>query len=94
MLAAKGLLEALAQADDGEPMDKNTAEDKDLGEVLKFCFGENIPENPIVCGRDCEKCKSLNGRAEKNGQPWGYECMKYGDTIDKDQLHSTKTFRR
>lgn len=34
MLAAKGLLEALAQADEGEPMDRNTVEDKDLGEVL------------------------------------------------------------
>lgn len=36
MLAAKGLLDALAQVDDEEPVDKNIAEDKDLGEVLKF----------------------------------------------------------
>lgn len=42
----------------------------------------------------CEKCRSLNGRAEKNGQPWGYECMKYGDTVERSELHSTKTFRR
>ena len=69
MLAAKGLLEALAQADEEEPMDRNTVEDKDLGEVLKFCFGEDIPENPIVCGRDCEKCRSLNGRAETSCIP-------------------------
>lgn len=86
MLAAKGLLEALAQADEGEPMDRNTAEDYDLGDVLKSVFYE-----PIVCNK---KCRSLNGRAEKNGQPWGYECLKYGDTVEADQLHSTKTFRR
>lgn len=90
MLAAKGLLEALAQADDGEPMDKNTAVDHDLGDVLKFVFGENT----VICNRDCEKCRSLNGRAEKNGQPWGYECLKYGDTVEKSQFQSTKTFRR
>lgn len=89
MLAAKGLLEALAQADEEEPMDRNTAKDYDLGDVLKAVFPE-----PIVCNRNCEKCRSLNGRAEKNGQPWGYECLKYGDTIEADQLHSTKTFRR
>lgn len=89
MLAAKGLLEALAQTDDEEPIDKNTAEDHDLGDVLKAVFGE-----PVICNRDCGRCRSLNGRAEKNGQPWGYECLKYGDTIEKEQLHSTKTFRR
>lgn len=87
MLAAKGLLEALAQADEEEPMDRNTAKDYDLGDVLKAVFPE-----PIVCNRNCEKCRSLNGRAEKNGQ--GYECLKYGDTVEADQLHSTKTFRR
>ena len=89
MLAAKELLKALFQAEEEEPMDKNTAEDYDLGDVLKAVFPE-----PIVCNRNCEKCRSLNGRAEKNGQPWGYECLKYGDTIEADQLHSTKTFRR
>lgn len=52
------------------------------------------PEEVVTCSRNCEQCRSLNGRAEKNGQPWGYECMKYGDTVEKSELHSTKTFRR
>ena len=44
MLAAKGLLEALAQADEEEPMDRNTAEDYDLGDVLKavLCVTEIV----------------------------------------------------
>lgn len=52
------------------------------------------PEEIVTCNRNCEKCRSLNGRAEKNGQPWGYECMKYGNTVERSELHSTKTFRR
>lgn len=90
MLAAKGLLEALAKNDTEEPLDKNTVEDKDLGEILDSVFRKPA----ITCNRDCEKCRNLSGRAEKNGQPWGYECLKHDDTVEKSQFHSTKTFWR
>ena len=88
-LAAKGLLDALAKGDTDEPMDRNTAVDHDLGDVLRFCFGETV-----TCNKDCSKCKQLSGRTEKNGQPWGYECLKYNNTVESTQFQSTKTFRK
>lgn len=88
-LAAKGLLEALAKEDYGEPIDRNTAVDHDLGDVLRL-----YSEETVTCNKDCNKCKQLSGRTEKNGQPWGYECLKYNDTVERTQFQSTKTFRK
>lgn len=46
----------------------------------------------MVCNRDCTRCKSLNTKTDNNGYPWGYECMKYGDTVFEKEFKSTKYF--
>lgn len=45
------------------------------------------------CNRDCEKCKQLNIKTDNKGYPWGYDCMKYGDSVFHSQFTSTKIFR-
>lgn len=47
----------------------------------------------ITCNRDCEKCKQLNVKVDDKGYPWGYECLKYGDSVFLEKFRDTKEFR-
>lgn len=46
----------------------------------------------VTCSRDCEKCKQLNVKVDDKGYPWGYECLKYGDSVFPEKFGSTKEF--
>lgn len=50
--------------------------------------------NIVECNKDCSKCKYLNGKTDDKGYPWGYECMKYGDSVFMEEFENTKTFKR
>lgn len=51
-------------------------------------------ENLLVeCNKDCSKCKQLNGRTDDKGYPFGYDCMKYGDSVFREEFSSTKVFK-
>lgn len=45
-----------------------------------------------VCNKDCLKCNYLNTKADSKGYPWGYDCMKYGDSVLEKDFSSTKFF--
>lgn len=45
-----------------------------------------------VCNRDCSKCKLLSVKADIKGYPYGYECLKYGESVDQKDFSSTKEF--
>lgn len=45
-----------------------------------------------VCNKDCLKCNYLNTKADSKGYPWGYDCMKYGDSVLEKDLSNTKFF--
>lgn len=47
----------------------------------------------IECSRDCNKCKQLNIRVDDKDYPWGYECLKYGDSVFREDFTNTKCFR-
>ena len=47
----------------------------------------------IKCNRDCTKCSSLNTKTDDKGCPWGYDCLKYGDTVELSQFQGTKIFK-
>lgn len=46
----------------------------------------------VECNRNCEKCRYLNGRTDDKGYPFGYDCLKHGDSVSKKDFGSTKTF--
>lgn len=46
----------------------------------------------ITCNKDCKKCKSLNIKTDDKGYPWGYECLKYGDSVSKEHFGNGKDF--
>lgn len=48
----------------------------------------------VTCNKNCNKCKYLNSKSERNGQPWRYECLKYNDIVEVTQFQSTKIFKR
>ena len=45
-----------------------------------------------ICDRDCEKCSRLNIKVDKLGYPWGYECLKYGDSVIRKIFKDVKEF--
>jgi len=50
MLATKNLLKALSSEENlQESHYIDHKDDKNLGDVLTFCFGNNIPEHDIFC---------------------------------------------
>lgn len=49
-------------------------------------------DDKIICNRNCLKCSSLNVKTDNKGYPWGYECMKYGDSVFQTEFQSTKEF--
>ena len=46
----------------------------------------------MMCNKDCSRCKQLNVKTDDNGYPWGYECIKFGDSVFRDKFQDTKTF--
>ena len=46
----------------------------------------------VKCDKECDNCKELSTRVDDKGYPFGYECMKYDDSINKNDFHSTKEF--
>lgn len=40
-----------------------------------------MEEIKIKCNKNCKSCKHLNARADAKGYPYGYECMKYYDSV-------------
>lgn len=46
----------------------------------------------VQCNRDCSSCQQLNTKTDKNDIPWGYDCLKYGDSIFNTEFTSTKQF--
>lgn len=46
----------------------------------------------MYCNKDCQKCKNLNVKVDDKGYPWGYECLRYGDSVFLEQFTSTKEF--
>lgn len=47
----------------------------------------------IKCNKDCNKCNHLNIRTDNKGYPFGYECMKFGDSVFMSDFTSTKEFK-
>lgn len=47
-----------------------------------------------ICSKNCISCKRLNIKTDDKGYPWGYECMKYGDSVFQKEFTSTKSFNR
>lgn len=45
------------------------------------------------CNKDCIKCKYLSGRTDDKGYPFGYECLKYRDSVFKEKFGDTKKFQ-
>lgn len=45
-----------------------------------------------VCNRNCRKCGYMNVRTDRKGYPFGFDCLKYGDSIFPQYMESTKTF--
>lgn len=50
-----------------------------------------IPE--LVCNIDCKQCKYLNARTDDKGYPYGYECLKYEDSVFEDEFTNSKIFK-
>ena len=46
----------------------------------------------IKCHNDCNKCRQLNIKTDNKGYPWGYECLKYGDSVCEEHFKDTKEF--
>lgn len=59
-----------------------------LNEAGYSCF-EVMPK---TCNQDCQECKHLNGKTDDKGYPWGYECLKYRDSVFREHFGDTKTF--
>ena len=35
----------------------------------------------VECNRDCRKCSKLSADVDDFGYPWGWECLKYADSV-------------
>ena len=46
----------------------------------------------VKCNKNCNKCRKLNVRTDEKGYPYGYDCLKYGDSVFQDKFESTKEF--
>lgn len=47
----------------------------------------------VKCNKNCKKCKQLNVRTDDKGYPYGYDCLKYGDSVFQYEFESTKEFK-
>lgn len=46
----------------------------------------------VECNKNCNECKQLNIKVDEKGYPWGYECLKYGDSVFREKFSDTKQF--
>ena len=46
----------------------------------------------ITCNTNCNECEKLNIKVDDKGYPYGYECMKYGDSVFKMEFEKEKKF--
>ena len=46
----------------------------------------------VICNKDCNSCRQLNIKVDDKGYPWGYECLKYGDSVLQKEFSDTKEF--
>ena len=46
----------------------------------------------IQCNKDCKKCSQLNTRVDGKDYPYGYECLKYEESVFENSFADTKTF--
>lgn len=46
----------------------------------------------VFCNRNCKKCSQLNIKTDSSGYPWGYECLKYKDSVGSEDFENTKEF--
>lgn len=47
----------------------------------------------VKCSKDCSKCTHLNVRTDDKGYPFGYECLKFGDSVFEETFANTKWFK-
>lgn len=47
----------------------------------------------ITCNRNCKNCKQLNTRVDNKGYPYGYDCLKHGDSVFEHDFERTKAFK-
>ena len=47
----------------------------------------------MCCSRNCNKCSKLNTLTDDKGYPYGYECLKYGNSVFRKEFTSAKSFR-
>ena len=47
----------------------------------------------IQCNKNCNKCKRLNIRTDDKVCGYGYDCLKYGDSVFQNEFESTKESR-
>ena len=45
-----------------------------------------------TCNANCNECKKLNIKVDDKGYPYGYECMKYGNSVFQEKFKDTKEF--
>lgn len=46
----------------------------------------------VQCNKNCKTCRRLNVRTDKKGYPYGYDCLKYEDSVFPSEFESTKEF--
>lgn len=49
-------------------------------------------KNLLICNKMCDTCKHLNTKVDSKGYPWGYDCLKYHDSVFYDSFHNSKYF--
>lgn len=47
----------------------------------------------VKCSKDCRKCNKYgSARTDDKGYPFGYECLKYNEAIDLQDVNKEKVF--
>lgn len=46
------------------------------------------------CEKNCKECSFLNTKTDKKGYPFGYDCLKYGNSVFPEDFHNTKEFNK
>lgn len=48
---------------------------------------------PIKCNKDCRQChKYGSAKTDDKGYPFGYECLKYNESINLENVAKEKIF--
>ena len=47
----------------------------------------------VKCNKDCHKCRKYgSAKTDDKGYPFGYECLKYDEVIDLENVAKEKIF--